>query len=206
MAQPSWQISGDYLETCSCDFVCPCITGNLAAPPTRGYCHFALLFHIERGQFQGLPLDGLSFVVIGHAPEQMDRGNWAVGLITDDRATPQQQQALVAIATGQAGGPMAALAGLIGQFQGVEARPIHYQRNGLQRSVSVPGLLDQALAGVPGANPNEPIVLDNTGHPANTRLALAHAVRSHVHAFGIDWDQTDGRNNGHFAPFAWQGS
>jgi len=41
--------------------------------------------------------------------------------------------------------------------------------------------------------------------PANARLALAHATRSHVHAFGLDWDDTSGRNNGHFAPFFWQG-
>lgn len=36
-------------------------------------------------------------------------------------------------------------------------------------------------------------------------LALAHATDSHVHAFGIDWDNTSGTNNGHFAPFNWQG-
>jgi hypothetical protein len=41
------------------------------------------------------------------------------------------------------------------------------------------------------------------GHPAATRLALAKTSRSHMHAFGIKWDDTSGRNNGHFAPFAW---
>ena len=53
--------------------------------------------------------------------------------------------------------------------------------------------------------PGEPLFLDNTLHPANPRIALAHARHSHVHAFGINWDQTDGKNNGHFAPFNWQG-
>ena len=43
-------------------------------------------------------------------------------------------------------------------------------------------------------------------HPANARLALAKALRSHLHAFGRDWDDDSGRNNGHFAPFTWQGS
>ena len=53
--------------------------------------------------------------------------------------------------------------------------------------------------------PGETLVLDNGAHPANPRLALAHATASHVHAFGFDWDETSGRNNGHFAPFSWQG-
>jgi len=25
-----------------------------------------------------------------------------------------------------------------------------------------------------------------------------------MHAFGINWDDTSGTNNGHFAPFAWK--
>jgi hypothetical protein len=57
---------------------------------------------------------------------------------------------------------------------------------------------------VAGAKPGEPISLDNVAHPVNTRLALAHATRSHLHAFGLDWDDDSGRNNGHFAPFSWQ--
>ena len=74
-------------------------------------------------------------------------------------------------------------------------------------SVSIPGALDQAIEGVPGAaNPDEPLYLDNTLHPANPRLALAKATRSHLHAFGLDWDEDSGRNNGHFAPFNWQAS
>jgi hypothetical protein len=56
---------------------------------------------------------------------------------------------------------------------------------------------------VPGASEAEPIYFENVGHPASTRLALAKAQRSHVHAFGLDWDDESGRNNGHFAPFSW---
>jgi hypothetical protein len=41
-------------------------------------------------------------------------------------------------------------------------------------------------------------------HPANARLALAKATGSHLHAFGLDWDDTSGNNNGHFAPFNWR--
>jgi hypothetical protein len=51
----------------------------------------------------------------------------------------------------------------------------------------------------------EPIYLDNTCHPVSSKLALAKATRSSMHAFGIDWDDSSGTRNGHFAPFAWGG-
>jgi hypothetical protein len=202
----SWQINGDYFETCSCDYLCPCIPSNMAAQPTKGHCDVALAFHIDQGSYDSLALNDLSFVVVAHTPDIMGKGDWSVGLITDERATSEQQQALIAIASGQAGGPMAALGPLLGKFLGAEAKPIHFQKAGMNRSISIPGVLDQACEGVPSPiHPEEPLYIDNTLHPANPRLALAHAVRSHLQAFGLSWNDTSGKNNGHFAPFNWQG-
>ncbi len=201
----AWQISGNYFETCSCDYVCPCVTSNLSARPTQGWCTFAFAQHIEQGSYEGVPLDGLNFVIIGRTPEEMGKGNWTVGLITDERASSEQQQAIVAIASGQVGGPMAMLAGLIGNFAEVQAGPIRFEKDGLHHAATTPEMLDQALEGMVGANGTDPIYFDNVPHPVNTRLALAHSTRSHVHAFGIDWDNTSGTNNGHYAPFNWQG-
>jgi hypothetical protein len=47
--------------------------------------------------------------------------------------------------------------------------------------------------------------LDNTGHPAADRFTLAHALKMHVHALGLKWDDATGKNNGQYAPFSWQG-
>jgi hypothetical protein len=164
------------------------------------------VFRVDRGEYAGTRLDGLSFAVLLHTPGPMIQGNWTVGLIVDERASPAQREALTAIASGQDGGPMAALAPLIGRFAGVETKPIAIETHGMRRSASIPGALDIAVEGIAGANPGEPIYFDNVGHPAASRLALAKAARSHMHAFGIDWDDTSGRNNGHFAPFAWSSS
>jgi hypothetical protein len=203
----SWQISGDYFETCSCTFLCPCLPSNFAAQPTKGDCYFGFVWHIERGRHGNVALDGLNFAVVGLAPGPFGAGNLSVGVVLDERATPEQQQAITAIASGQAGGPMAALAPLIGKFLGTQVKPIHYQKNGMTRSVSIPGALDQAVEGVASpAKPGEPLYLDNTAHPVNPRMALAHALRSHLNAFGLKWDDVSGQNNGHFAPFSWQGS
>ena len=206
MAGTAWQVSGEYFEACSCDYVCPCMPTNLAGRPTHGHCDVGMAFHIDRGRFDQLSLDGLNFAVVAHTPGVMGEGNWSVGLIVDERANQAQRDAIVAIGSGQAGGPMAALGPLISTFLGVEARPIQFQKEGLRRSVSIPGVLDLAMEAVPSAaNPTEPLYIDNTLHPANSRLALGRAQRSHLHAFALNWDDTSGKNNGHFAPFNWRG-
>jgi hypothetical protein len=206
MAEATWHLSGDYFETCSCDYLCPCIPSNLAAKPTKGHCNFAFVFHAEQGRHGAVVLDGLNFAVVGQTPGVMGEGNWSVGLIIEDRATREQEGAITGIASGQAGGPMAALSPLIGKFLGVERKIIRYEKEGMRRMVAIPGVLEQAVEGMASAgNPQEPLFIDNTLHPANARLALAKATHSHLHAFGLDWDDTTGRNNGHFAPFKWQG-
>jgi hypothetical protein len=206
MANVQWQVSGDYMEACSCDSVCPCPTSGLAARPTKGSCDAGLVFHVERGQYGATKLDGLNFAVLLRTPGPMIQGNWTVGVILDERASAPQREALTSIASGQGGGPMAALGPLVGRFAGAETKAIKIEGKGMQRSVSIPGVLDIAIEGIPGAKQDEPIFFDNVGHPAASRLALAKASRSHMHAFGIDWDDTSGRNNGHFAPFAWSSS
>jgi len=199
----SWNISGQYVETCNCDYLCPCIP-SVMTQSTHGYCIFAMGYKIDRGQYNGTPLDGRSFVVVCRTPGNMNEGNWSVGLIVDDGADQPQKEALTAIVSGEAGGPMANLAPMIGQFVGVESAAVRVEGNGNSWSVSAGGLVDQALEGKASLS-GEQMYLDNTGHPAANRIALATAKKSHVHAFGIDWDQEDGRNNGHFAPFDWSG-
>lgn len=200
----SWQISGQYMETCNCELVCPCITSNLTARPTEGDCKAAVAMRIDKGAKDGVPLDGLSFLVFLHSPGPMAEGNITVGLIVDQAANDQQVEAISAIATGAAGGPMAALAPLVGRMAGVERRPIQFAVDGLKRSFKAGDLIDQACEGIPSAaDPNDTIYLDNVAHPISSRMALAKATRSKFHAFGFDWEDNTGTRNGHFAPFAW---
>src|SRR5262249_54904412 len=106
MTGTDWAISGDYLETCSCNYVCPCVASNRKDRPTHGWCKAALLFHVTKGHYSGLSLDGLAVVVVGYIPGALVDGNWTVGLIIDERASPEQRDAMTAILTGSAGGPM----------------------------------------------------------------------------------------------------
>jgi hypothetical protein len=203
----AWKVSGQYYETCNCDFVCPCVPGQMAVSPSKGSCTFAMAFQVDRGSYGNVPLDGLGFIVLGFTPEAMGKGNWSVGLIIDERASIEQRDAITAIASGAAGGPMSALSGLIGKFLGVESAPILFDRSGAKWSVKSSSLVDMAAEGAMGINPGatEPLHLDNTGHPAADRFALARASKSHVHALGLAWDDVTGMNNGQYAPFSWQG-
>ena len=147
MATPSWRVNGQYYETCSCDFICPCLPGQMAVKPTKGSCTFAMAFQIDRGTYGSTSLDGLGFVVLGLTPEVMGKGNWSVGLIADERASAEQRDAITAIASGGAGGPMAVLSGLIGTFLGVETAAIQFTRAGVNWSVKAGNLVDMAASG-----------------------------------------------------------
>ena len=200
----SWNIQGQYMETCNCALLCPCIWSNMAERPTEGDCKAAVAMHIEQGQKDGVKLDDLSFIVMLHSPGAMGQGNITVGLIVDDKASDAQTQAITDIASGAAGGPMAALAPLVGRFAGLEKRAIRFERDGLKYSVRAGELVDQACDGLESAvTPGEAIGLYNAAHPVNSRVSLAKATRSTFHVFGIDWNDASGTRNGHFAPFSW---
>jgi hypothetical protein len=205
VATPSWKVAGQYYETCSCDFVCPCVLTQLSAKPSKGSCTFAMAFKIDQGKFGAVTLDGLGFLVIGFTPEEMGKGNWSAGVIVDERASAEQRDAIVAIASGAAGGPMAALSGLIANFAGVQSAEIRFEREGVRWSVSAATLVRMAAEPAMGIDPaaKEPLQLANTGHPANSNFSLAHATHSQVNAFGLSWSDTSGRNNGQYAPFTW---
>ena len=47
MTTPAWNVSGQYYETCNCDFVCACVPGQLAVRPTKGECQFAIELRLE---------------------------------------------------------------------------------------------------------------------------------------------------------------
>ena len=202
----SWKASGQYYETCSCNYVCPCILQQMSVEPTKGTCTFAMAFQIETGSFDSTSLDGLGFIVVGLTPEAMAKGNWSVGLVIDERATTEQRDAITSIASGAAGGPMAALSGLIGKFLGVESAPIKFDHEGVKWSVKASNLIDMSAQAAMGIDPGatKPLHLSNTGHPAADRLALAHAMKSHVDALGVSWNDTTGKNNGQYAPFSWR--
>jgi hypothetical protein len=205
MSATSWQISGEYMESCNCDYLCPCIYTNPQAEVTYDHCTAALIFRIYRGRHGATSLDELCFALIIRSGKVMADGNWVFAGVVDERADAAQRAALSAIVAGDAGGPPGMIRqNLVSDFRGVAFKPIAFNIEGLKRSVSIPDILSFEIEGVQSRNRSgEPFYIDNTAHPAGRRLALARANRLHMHAFGLDLDMVGKGNNGHFAPFAW---
>jgi hypothetical protein len=201
-----WSAKGEYMEACSCDFLCPCIPKNMTTPATHDFCKLAMAFEIHSGSFGGVSLAGVRFVMVAQSQAVMGTGDWISGLVVDSAANDEQVAAVAAIAGGEGGGPLAMFAPLISDFRGVERHAISFEKNGGEVSVKIDGMLDQAVSGVESmSNPGNCIAIDETAHPVNKRLNLASALRNMIKAFGIEWEDNSGSNNGHFASFDWAG-
>jgi hypothetical protein len=98
---PKWNFQADYLQACNCDYGCPC---EFSAPPTAGYCEAAGIWQIRKGRCGEIPLDGLSVAFAAHWPKAIHLGGGTVCVILDERANPNQRDALTNIVAGKYGG------------------------------------------------------------------------------------------------------
>jgi len=205
MAQQQWTMLGEYMESCNCDYLCPCVYTNPQGPVTYDHCTAALVFRIDAGSYGDTKLDGLSFALVIRSGKVMADGNWVFAGVVDERADAAQRQALAAIVGGEAGGPPGFIReNLVSDFRGIAYKPIEFNLDGLKRSAVIPDVVSFEIEAVVSRNrTGEPLYIDNTAHPAGRRLALAQAKELRMRGFGLDVDFVGKGNNGHFARFAW---
>jgi hypothetical protein len=176
----------------------------LTSRPTEGDCHVAMVFHIEKGKFGDVPLDGLNVAMIGESHGPMANGNMTGAAYIDERANDKQMEALGAIFGGAAGGPMAVLAPLFGKNLGAKKARIAFEKGDKRRAGSIPGILAMSVHSLPSlAEDGE--MWGATGHPFNpTKLAFAVGDGGSVfNDHGMNWDNS-GRN-GHYGAINWSG-
>ena len=137
----SWNLKGSYVETCSCDLICPC-NASFSHGATYDFCRVTLVFNIREGEIEGTDIGGLRVAAIADTPKVMTEGNWRLGIFIDERATDEQAEKLTQVFGGQLGGPMAALVPLVGEMLGVERAAIEVQDDGLRHSVRVGDVID----------------------------------------------------------------
>ena len=68
--------------------------------------------------------------MIAHVPGNILQGNWTAAVYLDDKVTKAQEDALLAVYTGQKGGPIADLAKLVGKVVSVEKVPVTFTVQG----------------------------------------------------------------------------
>ena len=155
----AYDIEGKLLEVCSCKVVCPCWVGE---DPDGGTCDSALAWHVESGSIEGTDVSGLTVALSVHIPGNvLAPASWKAAVFVDDRATDAQQAALLKVFTGQAGGAVADLAGLIGEVVAVERVPITFTVNEGRGHLQIGSVADAELVPYAGAT-GKPTVLQET--------------------------------------------
>ena len=196
----AWNLRGNYVETCSCELMCPC---NLSFDhgATYDFCRATLAFHVREGEIDGTDVAGLNAVVIIDTPKVMTDGNWRLGLFVDERATDEQMKKLVDVFSGQLGGPMAGLIPLVGEILGVERAQIEVEHDGLRHSVRIGDAIDFEIEDIVpfGIETGEPVRLTGVFHPVASELTAAEATRSQINAFGIEYEGKTGLSSA----FSW---
>jgi hypothetical protein len=206
---PKWQVSGDWFDVCKCNIPCPC---TFAQSPSTGDCEGVLVYHIRRGKYGDVTLDGLNLIGVGAFVGNIWAGEAkaAMGFFMDERANQKQREALQAIWGGKAGGFPAEFAKLIGEVRGIEFVPIHFEiADDLAHwQAEIPGRVvarAEALTG-PMTPPGKRVQTFNapgseTG--PGTVATWGRALVDQVDAFGFKWEWA-GKSSKHI-PFDWSG-
>jgi hypothetical protein len=122
----SYHLEGRLLEVCNCNVLCPCWIGE---DPDNGTCDTIVAWRIDRGSIDGVDVGGNTIAAVAHIPGNILQGNWKAAIYIDEDASQQQEEALLRVYTGKAGGPVADLAALIGEVVSVERAPIRFTVN-----------------------------------------------------------------------------
>jgi hypothetical protein len=122
-----YEIEGRLLEVCTCDVLCPCWVGEDA---DGGSCDSSLAWKVDRGTIEGVDVSGMTVALSVFIPGNVLAGDWKAAVYVDDRTTPAQEEALLKVFTGQLGGAIADLAGLIGEVVSVERARIGFDVDG----------------------------------------------------------------------------
>jgi hypothetical protein len=196
----SWNLRGSYVETCSCELMCPC---NLSFDhgATYDFCRVTLVFNIREGEIEGTDISGLKVAAIADSPKVMTEGNWRLGVFVDEHATDEQFDKLVQVFGGQLGGPIAALAPLVGEMLGVERAAIEVDDDGLRHHVRVGDGIEFEIEDIVpfGIETGEPVRFAGMFHPVGSDLTMAEAKSSRIDAFGIHYEGKTGLSKSDFS-------
>jgi hypothetical protein len=190
-----WHIRGYDLTACNCDYGCPC---QFMALPTRGHCRANVAMHVVQGHFGDTRLDGLTFGGLFSWPGPIHEGGGEVLPFVDERATPEQREALLKIMTGQETEPGATIFNVFATTYSTvhppRFLPIRFECDVERRTglVSIPGVVETRA---------EPIRNPITGAEMRARLVLpdgfefveAEIARGTVHTgpaapIDLQWD------------------
>lgn len=130
-----WQIRAYYLDSCNCDWGCPC---QFNARPTHDKCEGVMGFHVIKGNYGRVSLNRLNMALLGSWPGPLHEGHGKASYYIDERADDDQFDALSKIITGKAGGgPFEIYGSVTDSFQEPRRAKITFETRGLKSRVRV---------------------------------------------------------------------
>ena len=180
----AYQLEGSLLEVCTCNVLCPCWVGE---DPDSGTCDSAMAYHVDKGAINGVDVSGLTLGFVVHIPGNVLKGNWRAAVYVDEKATEDQEEALLNVFTGKLGGPVADLAQLVGEVVSVERAPITYEVEGVKGTLKIGQVTEAEMEPYKGPTGevttlNESIFTTIPGAPAY--VGKASSFRSSNQALG----------------------
>ena len=201
MPDTEWTIEGREFVHCNCAYGCPC---QFNALPTNGSCQAVLGVAIDSGHHGDVRLDGLRIAAVVAWPGAIHEGHGHIVPIVDERATPEQRNALLRIMSGEDTEPGATFFQVFSTtyekvhdpvFARVE---VEVDVDGRTARIEVPGMIDAR---------GEPIVNPVTGNPHRARIDLPAGFEYAQAEVGRGWAKTSGPiehdlkdSHAHFAP------
>ena len=189
----AYQIEGRLLEVCDCKVLCPCWIGE---DPDGGVCEAALAWYVDKGTVEGVDVSGLALAGITHIPGNVLAGNWRTVFFVDDRATPEQEEALLNVFTGKLGGDIADLAQLIGESR-VERAPVTFTVDEGKGTLKIGDVVEAVMEPYKGPTGkettlNESVFTTIPGAPAY--VAKASTYRRNSSQYGLKDVELQGHN------------
>jgi hypothetical protein len=186
MSSTTWTIKGREFVHCNCAYGCPC---QFNARPTQGNCHAVLAVDIEEGNHGDVRLDGLRIAAVVGWPGAIHEGNGEILPIVDERASPEQREALLRIMSGEDTEPGATFFQVFSTTYSKIHDPIFkpiemvIDVDGRSARVDVPGVIEAR---------GEPIVNPITGAAHQARIDLPHGFEYSKAEVGRGWAKTMG--------------
>ena len=182
-------LEGTLLEACSCGVLCPCWIGE---DPDGGQCFAFNAYHFDSGTINGVDVSGLNIVNVVHIPGNvLTPGSWKVVMFVDSAGTEEQREAILGAYQGKFGGPLADLAGLIGEVVEVRSANISHEIVGGNGKLRIDGVLEAELEPFRAADGTITTLRDSLfstvpGSPAYVAKATTHKVDLPEH--GLTWE------------------
>jgi hypothetical protein len=186
MTDTRWTIKGREFVHCNCAYGCPC---QFNALPTHGNCRAVAAIDIEEGHHGDTPLDGLRIAAVWSWPGPIHEGDGEVVPIVDERATPEQRNALLRIMSGEDTVPGTTIFQVFSTTYSKVHDPVfsridfELDIDGRTARLVVPGVIEAR---------GEPIVNPVSGEEHRARINLPNGFEYETAEVGRGWAETKG--------------